>query len=159
MNPKMNKYLHLLNDLNIIRKVEGGYKDTPKFISLKKSYNLFEPLKIAIYSNVLSEGYETLRHYFNFRFIDSYLKIENSYYADAVESNKILKRREDEMFKSYLKRYVHIPEYKFYPHLQELISVESFNTEDSGSIFGVEQIFNSVYESREREIDFAKILY
>lgn len=159
MSPKMNKYLNLLNDLELIKKVEGGYKESSKFISLKKKVNQFEELKHAIYSDTLSQGYETLRNYFNFRFIDSYIKIENSYYADSVESNRLLKRTEKEMLTQFIKRYAQMPSYKFNPHLRELALAGSFKYENQGVITGINEIYEEIYSSREKEIDFAKILY
>jgi len=158
LSPKMNKYLNLLEDLKLIRKVDGGYKEESKFLYIKKKCNDFEEFKIAIYSFVLNNSYETLRNFFNFTFIDPYIKIENSYYTDSIESNKLLKRLEGEMRISYLKRYHYIQSYKFYPYLYDLIDVKCFEKENK-RIVGIEGIYDKVSQMREEKIDFATLTY
>ena len=160
MSRKMIKYLNLLSDLELIRKVDGGYRESPKFITLKSKLKdkSFDQMKILVYSDVLANAYDTLRNFFNFKFIDQHIKIEKSYYADSFESNKLLQKTKKDMYYSFAKRYHATPYYKYYPNLQNLITVDCFK-QDGEKIIGDEKIFDTAFKMREEKIDYATIVY
>ena len=152
------RYLELLQDLDLIKKVDDGYKENSKFIGLKNRASDFNNFKHLIYSHILSEAYETLRNFFNFTFIEPYIKIENSYYADSVESNKLLKRTKQDMYSQYLLRYHKMRQNKFNNDVHDLVTVGSFS-QNANILSGQQEIFEEVSSLREREIDFARIVH
>jgi len=155
IDPRMKKYLSLLSDLTLIEKSDDYYTPDKLLVSIMKKSDNLKEFKENIYAYLLDNAYETLRDVFNFTFIEPYIKLENSYYSDSVESNKLIRQTKQDMLKRFKIRYNSIRPYKFFTYLNDLVNIDCLHKSDS-SYIGDDEIFETVSDKR-KLIKFAAV--
>jgi len=90
---KMKLYLNLLEGLEIVRRVEDGYREGNVFHSLKETVNHNEEeFRNVVLSYIIQQRYPTLRDVFQLTILEPTIHIDNSIYLPELESEQTVYR-------------------------------------------------------------------
>ncbi len=140
---KMIKYLHLLEGLDLIRKVDNGFTYGNLFPELRRKYDTFYEFKLSVLSYVLRKRYPVLRELLHISQLETYVHVDSCYYRPALETGKILYLTRDSILHSYKIIYGSKSELRLNYILRELVNVNAIRQEDN-YYFANEQIFNDM---------------
>lgn len=88
----LKKYLRLLEELELVRRIENGYTYGNLFTALRETTEQkgTQEFQIAVLSHVIKERYSMLREVFGISQLEPFVHIDSSYYKPALEAAKIL---------------------------------------------------------------------
>jgi hypothetical protein len=90
---KMKLYLNLLEGLEIVRRVDDGYREGNVFHSLKEEVNNNEEeFTNVVLSHMIQQRYPTLRDVFQLTILEPTIHIDNSIYLPELESEQTVYR-------------------------------------------------------------------
>lgn len=99
---KMKLYLNLLEGLDIVRKVDGGYREGNTFLSLREEVkNDEEHFKNVVLSHIIQERYTTLRDVFQLTILEPTIHIDNSVYLPELEAERTVYRNMNSIKRDY----------------------------------------------------------
>jgi len=106
---KMWLYLELLEGLQIVRRVEDGYVEGNRFLSVREEEPNEDKFRDAILSHIIRERYPTLRDVFKLTILEPTIHIDNCIYLPELEVEDSIYRVADsiaEDYKNYYQRQI-----------------------------------------------------
>jgi hypothetical protein len=132
-NPDFFRYLTLLEEAGIIEKTDSGYTSGETFISLlteKKSD--FDSLRDAVLSHLIRTKYPALRGAIGITQLERHIRVDNSYYWQALEAEDPFRAKEESLRENYIAYYGHmISVISFRSTLVDLMRVDAIRQDDT----------------------------
>ena len=145
---KIDRYLRLLESLNLVKQIDGNYTYGNLFAELlKKTDNNISEFKTAILSTIIKERYSALREIFGISQLETFVHIDSCYYRPAIEAEKLTYWTKDTILEQYTRRYGHKLPLRLSYILDELVNVEALRHEDK-YYFGDEKLFSQMLEAK-----------
>lgn len=159
-DPKRRKriklYLNLLEGLELVRRVDDGYCEGNKFISLKEEVNHNEEeFRNVVLSHIIRERYTTLRDVFQLEFLEPTIHIDNSIYLPELESEQTVYRNMRSIsmdYSYYYGRSVNPLDLKLI--LKRLVKAEAI-TQKGRYYSGNEQLLRSMVDMKKKMPDLS----
>jgi len=114
------RWLVLLEDLMLIKKVEDGYSYGEMFTSLRKQAKNDREFQILSMAYVLKESYPTLREVFHIKQFEPLVHLDSCYYRPALEAETVLYQTAESLFKRFMDDYGYRPHVELRHVLHEL---------------------------------------
>jgi hypothetical protein len=98
---KIERWVSLLEDLKLIKKIENGYIYGEMFTQLEKNvhtHSEFENLSMAY---ILEKSYPLLKEIFHIQQFEPLVHLDSCYYRPALEAEDILYQTADSLFKRF----------------------------------------------------------
>jgi hypothetical protein len=114
---KIDRWVSLLEDLELIKKIEIGYIYGDIFTKLEskvKSHSEFETLSMAY---ILEKSYPLLKEIFHIQQFEPLVHMDSCYYRPALEAESALYQTSDSMFKRFIADYGYNPQ----PELRHML--------------------------------------
>lgn len=102
---KMWLYLELLEGLEIVRRVKGGYVEGNTFVSTRQEEPNEEKFRDAILSHIIRERYPTLRDVFQLTILEPTIHIDNCIYLPELELEEPIYRVASSIARDYTFHY------------------------------------------------------
>jgi len=102
---KMVLYLELLEGLQIVRRVNNGYKRGNTFVSVRREQPNEEKFREGILSLIIRERYPTLRDIFQLTILEPTIHIDNCIYLPELEVEEPIFRVADSIARDYRYHY------------------------------------------------------
>lgn len=101
---KLPRYLSLLEDLDLVRKVDTGYVPGNLLVSIEKRVPTDEK-RHYILAHILRTRYLTLRDVFRLSLLELAIKIENMIYLPELETGKSIYQKHGSIGRAFKKHY------------------------------------------------------
>ncbi len=128
---KIERWIALLEDLNLIKKIETGYIYGDKFTQLEskvKNHTEFETLSMAY---ILEKSYPLLKEVFHIQQFEPLVHLDSCYYQQALEAENILYQSENSLFKRFVTIYNYRPTSELRHTLLELQKSDALRCQNS----------------------------
>lgn len=144
------KYIRLLQELKIIRKVKHGYTYGNLFRALEQeTKGEYDKFLHSIYAYIIRERYTTLREVFDITRFARYVKIDNCYYKPALDVEKLIKRDERSIINQHYQLYGYISPLRANSILEELIRLDALERKGQ-YIYGNEELFSNMLDLKDK---------
>lgn len=145
---KIRQYLQLLEELDIVRKVDNGYTYGNIFVGLMEQ-TVDEPrkLKTALISHVINRKYSTLRQVFGINQLEPYVRLANAYYWPSLDAEKLVYTTRSRLLQRYQDYYDKVSGWDFETRLSEL-QYEGAIVEDNGYLIGDKDRFENMLKMK-----------
>lgn len=143
---KIERWISLLEDLKLIKRIEIGYIYGEKFTQLEErtaeeAFD-FETLSMAY---ILQKSYPLLKEIFHIQQFEPLIHLDTCYYRPALEAEEILCQSENSLFKRFVTDYSYRPNPELRHLLSELQQSDSLRRKDS-FYFANDTIFQEMME-------------
>ncbi len=91
----MHQYLKLLTDLEIVKRVEGGYTYGNLMVQLQQEAKGKRAFETAVLSHLINSSYPILRDLFQIKQLERFIHVDSSYYLSAFESEEVIYMRRE----------------------------------------------------------------
>jgi hypothetical protein len=128
---KIERWVSLLEDLNLIKKVETGYIYGETFVKLEskvKKHSEFETLSMAY---ILETSYPLLKEIFHIQQFEPLVHLDSCYYRPALEAEEVLYQSEISLFKRFVDDYNYRPTTELRHALLDLQKSDALRCENS----------------------------
>jgi len=142
---KIRRYLKLLEGLDLVRQIEGGYTYGNLFTELGRQTKNFQEFKIAILSYVIRERYSALKETIGISQLETIVHVDSCYYRPALEAENLLYWTSDSIINRYAKLYGRLSPLRITHILGELVNVKALECEDR-YYFGNEKLFSRMLD-------------
>jgi len=143
---KIRRYLKLLEGLDLVREIEGGYTYGNLFTELFKKTGEFQEFKIAVLSHVIRERYSALKETIGIDQLETIVHVDSCYYRPALEAENLLYWINDSIVNRYRKIYGRrLSPLRITHILGELVNVKALEHEDK-YYFGNEELFSQMMD-------------
>jgi hypothetical protein len=151
---KIERWVSLLEDLKLIKKIERGYIYGDTFVALEensalraylkntKAQSEFEILSMAY---ILEKSYPTLKEIFHIQQFEPLVHLDSCYYRPALEAERMLYQTSDSLFKRFVADYNYRPDTELRHVLLELQKSEALCHKEQ-YYFANEAIFQEMLE-------------
>jgi hypothetical protein len=140
---RIMKYLELLLELDIIRRVKGGYVHGNTYVGLlEKVKNDSRKLKTVLLSHVIKQKYSTLRQVFGIRQLEPFIHLANAYYSASLEAERLI-HISPHLYQRYQDFYKKITTWEFKSKLGELVDKGALQY-DKQYLVGNKQYFDNM---------------
>ncbi len=146
---KMMKYLHLLEGLELVRKVDNGFAYGNMFSQLRHTCGSFYEFKVAVLSLVLRKRYPVLKELFGISQLETYVHVDSCYYRPALEVEEVVYSTKDSILQCYRKIYGHKSDLRLTYILGELVGKNALYHEDN-YYFANPSIFRDMLALKEK---------
>lgn len=146
---KIMQYLELLLELNIIRRVHGGYVHGSTCVGLLEKANNSKKLKTLLLSHVIEQKYSILRQVFGITQLEPYVHLANAYYSASLEAEKLIHISPSHLYQRYQDFYKKITRWVFDSKLNELVDKGALRYEDN-YLVGNKEYFNNMLQMKEK---------
>jgi hypothetical protein len=110
---RIERWLALLEDLKLIKKVEEGYTYGEMFTTLEKEAKNDQHFETLSMAYILKKSYPLLKEIFHIQQFETFVHLDSCYYRPALDAPDIpLYQTADSLFKRY------ITEYRFRPLIE-----------------------------------------
>lgn len=147
---KHSKYFPLLQDLNIIRPIKGGFEATDYCKELQFQLRDFNEFKKKVVETVLYEKYGTIREIFNITRFEPFIHVSDSEYQPSVIAEKLLNFSEENLQLIHSDLFGYVDGFKFSKTLRELLNIQILKKTKTGEITGFNGVFNVLMENRSK---------
>jgi hypothetical protein len=148
---KLMRWLSLLEDLELVKKIEDGYTYGDMFTELRKEAKSDKEFKTLAMAHVLRECYPMLREVFRIRQLETLVHLDSCYYRPALEAETILYQKAESLFSRFMTDYRYRPRIELRHVLHEL--------RDSGALlskksyyYANEELYREMLEITQSEI-------
>jgi len=149
---KIRQYLELLEELQIVKKVDEGYSYGNAYVGIVEGANN-EPHKIktALISHVIKRKYSTLRQVFGITQLEPYVHLANAYYWPSLDAERLMHTTRPRLFQRYQNYYTKVSTWDFNSRLSELMDQRAI-VEENGYLMGDKDRFNHMLEMKHAEV-------
>lgn len=142
-------YLELLEELKIVRKIEGGYIQGQTYVGILDTIKTSDQrsLKTILFSHIIKEKYSTLRQVFGISQLEPFVHLANVYYSPSLEAEKLIHISKRHLYEQYQNNYRKITPLEFNSKLTALIDKNALQYED-GYVIGNEKCFNDMLKMK-----------
>lgn len=146
---KTTRYLKLLEGLDLVRRVDGGYTYGNLFSELRHAAGSYYEFKIAVLSHVIRERYAVLRELFGISQLETFVHLDSCYYRPALEAERSLFWTRDTIINCYTELYGRKSPLRLTYILGELVNAKALCYEDK-YYFANEQLFEQMLDMKSR---------
>lgn len=142
---KIDRWIALLEHLNLIQKKELGYTYGEQFVALEQkttTHSEFETLSMAY---ILETSYPSLKEIFHIQQFEPLVHVDSCYYRPALEAESILYQTSDSLFKRFVADYNYRPDVELRHVLLELQKSEALRRKES-YYYANEEIFTEMLD-------------
>lgn len=142
---KIDRWVALLENLNLIKKTESGYTYGEQFVLLElttDSHSGFETISMAY---ILQKSYPLLKEIFHIQQFEPLVHLDSCYYRPALEAERVLYQTSSSLFKRFVADYSYRPDTELRHLLLELQKSEALNRKESYYCAN-EDVFNEMLE-------------
>jgi hypothetical protein len=144
---KIDRWVSLLEDLKLIKKIDAGYIYGEKFVQLEenenaKTHSAFEIMSMAY---ILEKSYALLKEIFHIQQFEPLVHLDSCYYRPALEAEQVLYQTSRSLFKRFVADYYYRPDTELRHLLLELQKSEALNRKESYYCANGE-VFNEMLE-------------
>lgn len=151
---KIRQNLKLLEGLDLVREIEGGYTYGNLFAELLRQTSSFQEFKIAVLSHVIRERYSTLKETLGISQLETIVHVDSCYYRPALEAENLLYWTSDSIINHYTKFYGRLSPLRITHILGELVNVKALEREDK-YYFGNEELFSQMLDLKSEMAELA----
>ena len=152
---KIEKYLPLLEELHILKRVPSGYEATPQIVSLESDLRDFELFKRKIIEILMQNKYATIKEIFNIRRFEPFVHISTAYYQTNVISERMITMTEGTLQDIHTEMFGYMPNVRFLKNLNDLRGVNVLRRVESNMVTGYEGISSALIGERDRLLSSA----
>lgn len=146
---RIMEYLELLLELDIVRRVKGGYVPGNTYVGLLEIVKSdSRKLRTALLSHVIKHKYSVLRQVFGIRQLEPFVHLANAYYSAALEAEKLIHISSPHLFQRYREFYKKITFWEFKQKLSELIDKGALQYENE-YLVGKREYFDNMLELKQ----------
>lgn len=147
---KYIQYLELLEELQIVRKVQDGYIQGNLYVELLNVIRTSDhrSLKTILISHVIKKKYSTLRQVFDIRQLEPFVHLANMYYLPSLDAEKLIHISRPHLYQQYENNYKRITPLDFNSKLNELTDKGALKYE-SGYLVGNKEYFDNMLEMKQ----------
>ncbi len=109
---RLERWLSLLEALDLIKKIESGYIYGEMFTALRKEAQNDREFEILSMGYILKKSYPMLKEVFHIKQFEPLVHLDSCYYRPALEAEDILHTTAESLFKRFM------VEYQYKPHLE-----------------------------------------
>ena len=144
-NKNMKRYADLLIELELIEsRRDGTYVPGNMFVKIKTEYSNKREILQHVMKSILCKGYWYLVEYMNFKGIESYTHMINTYYLPSYKCQRLLIFNYESLKRVYKTLYRHYKsEHKIKSQCQNLIDAGIFKAEDD-HIIGQQDVYDDM---------------
>jgi hypothetical protein len=142
---KIERWVSLLEDLGLIKKIEKGYSYGEKFIQIEERTKTHNEFEIESMAYILEKSYPLLKEIFHIQQFEPLIHLDACYYRPALEAGEILYQTSRSLFKRFIADYNFKPETELRHLLLELQKSEALIHKDS-YYYANEESFNKMLE-------------
>jgi len=128
---KIERWVSLLEDLNLIKRIESGYIYGEMFTKLESkvhSHSEFETLSMAY---ILEKSYPLLKEIFHIQQFEPLVHLDSCYYRPALEAEDVLYQTSDSLFRRFIADYNYRPNTELRHVLLDLQKSDALRCEKS----------------------------
>ena len=145
-NPnRIMQYLELLLELEIVRRVQGGYIHGNVYVGLLENKHISKNLKTSLLSYVIAQKYSTLRQVFGITQLEPYVHLANAYYSASLEAEKLIHISQPHLYQRYQNFYKKISRWAFNSKLNELVDKGALQY-DNDYLVGNKEYFDNMLQ-------------
>jgi hypothetical protein len=146
---KIGQYLKLLEDLELIQKVESGYTYGNLFTALReKTPNQnSQEFKMTVLSHIIRERYPMLVEVFGITQLIPFIHVESAYYQPTLEAEKLLYRKRESIITNCAQVYGYKDSLRINYILDELVGVGALERRNR-CYYGNEEMFSKMLEMK-----------
>lgn len=145
---KIRKYLELLEQLEIVKKIDSGYTYGNKYVGLAERVDEPRQLKTVLLAHVIRQKYTTLRQVFGIAQLEPYVRLANAYYWPSLDAGKLIRTARQNLFRRYQDYYYpHLSSWDFDARLSDLIDQGEI-VEENGYLVGDRDRFDEMLQMK-----------
>ena len=144
---RIMQYLELLLELEIVRRVQGGYIHGNVYVGLLEKTNTSKNLKTSLLSYVIAQKYSTLRQVFGITQLEPYVHLANAYYSASLEVGELIHISRSHLYQRYQNFYKKISRWVFDSKLNELVDKEALQYDDD-CVVGNKEYFDNMLQMK-----------
>lgn len=149
---KIRRYLELLDELEIVKKVDNGYTYGNAYVGFaEQTKNDSRKLKTVLISFIINRKYSTLRQVFGITQLDPYIHLANAYYWPSLDAEKLIHTTRPRLFQRYRDYYAKVSKWDFESRLSDLIEQQAI-TEENGYLTGNKDRFEKMLEMKRAKV-------
>jgi hypothetical protein len=114
------RWLSLLEDLQLIEKKENGYIYGDNFPKLEKKAHTDKEFELVSMAYILETSYPLLKEVFHIKQFEPLVHLDSCYYRPALEAEKTLCQTSGSLFKRFVTEYMYRPDIELAHTLSEL---------------------------------------
>lgn len=122
---KKERWIALLENLELIDKNESGYVYGDKFPQLERKARNDDEFEIVSMAYILETSYPLLKEIFHIRQFEPLVHLDSCYYRPALEAEEVLCQTSDSLFKRFVNEYSYRPDIELGHVLHELRNSEA----------------------------------
>lgn len=161
---RVNKYLSLMEDLNLVRRDDGNitygavlqglYERSSNGVSTRRSLEEFQELGLAY---VLAERHGLLKDYLGLTTIDTFVNAETCIYRPSIEAQQSINLSEYKIEAEFLRTASPTSAY-FRSYLDKLVQVKAITRVEDTIYAGVESLLKRMLE-RSRQLGLSSMKF
>jgi len=125
------RYLFMLEQAGIVIKTKSGFASGEAFIAiLADKRDDYDALLKSVISHIIKTQYPVLRSAFNIKQLDKHIRVDNSYYWQAIDAEKPFRARWDLLRERYIAFYNMISVASFRSTLIQLWQTDAIKQEE-----------------------------
>lgn len=145
---KLRQYLKLLEGLDLVHRIDGGYTYGNMFTMLRKEIKDEDKFREAILSYVIRERYPALREVFEISRLEPTIHVDSCYYKTALEAEEALYLTKGSIYRHFKAIYGRINPLELTLILKSLEKVDALCRKDK-YYYGNEVLFDKMLEIKD----------
>lgn len=148
---KLMRWLSLLEDLKLVKKIDEGYTYGDMFPTLRKKAKSDKEFITLVMAHILEECYPMLREVFRIRQLETLVHLDSCYYRPALEAETILYQKEESLFSRFMTDYRYRPRIELRHILYDLRNSGALLSKKS-YYYANEELFQDMLEIKRSEL-------
>jgi len=149
-NPdRIMQYVELLLELDLVRRVQGGYVHGNAYVGLLEDTNNSKNLKTLLLSYIIKQKYSILRQVFGITQLEPYVHLANTYYSASLEAEKLIHISQSHLYQRYQGFYKKISKWAFESNLNKLVDKGALQYSDD-YLVGNKEYFDNMLQMKEK---------
>jgi len=151
LRKRVMRWILLLEELNLVKKVEYGYTYGDMFTALRKEAKSDREFETFVMSYVIQKRYPLLKEVFRIQQFETLVHLDSCYYRPALEAETVLYQRAESLFRRFTENYRPRPYIELRHILHELRDSDALHTKGDYYLAN-EELFNKMIEAKKTEL-------
>ncbi len=148
---KIRQYLELLEELEIVKKVDEGYTYGNTYVGIVEQTKNESKLKTILISHVIKRKYSTLRQVFGITQLEPYVHLANAYYWPSLDAEKLVHTTRSRLLQRYQDYYAKVSTWDFHSRLSDL-KEQGAIVEENGYLIGDKDRFDNMLQMKYTDV-------
>lgn len=150
LRKKMMRWILLLEDLKLVKKLEYGYTYGEMFTTMRKEAKSDREFETLVMAYVIEMRYPLLKEVFHIQQFETLVHLDNCYYEPALESETVLYQSTQSLFRRFVETYRARPFIELRHTLYELRDSDALRSKEGYYSANVE-LFDQMLEIKKTE--------